>query len=57
MTEHYLLTLKLIQLLPKYMMPNQYYKIDALPLTFSGKLDRVMVTKKIMELKKQMLFD
>lgn len=34
---------KLSCVLPKYMIPTKYFKIDSLPLTSSGKIDRVSI--------------
>lgn len=38
---------KLIALLSKYMVPTRYIKIDKLPLTISGKIDRVNLNIKL----------
>ena len=41
--------IKLNKVLSKYMIPTRYIKIDNLPLTTSGKIDRVYLNKKISE--------
>lgn len=39
--------IKLAPALPKYMIPTRYIKKEKLPLTASGKIDRVMLNKEI----------
>jgi amino acid adenylation domain-containing protein len=41
--------IKLNKVLSKYMIPTRYIKMDNLPLTTSGKIDRVFLNKKIIE--------
>ena len=38
---------KLTKVLSKYMVPTKYIKIDKLPLTSSGKIDRVNLNKNL----------
>lgn len=40
---------KLNKVLSKYMIPTRYVNVDNLPLTTSGKIDRVYLSKKIIE--------
>ena len=37
----------LIALVPEYMLPNIYYKLDAMPLNMNGKIDRVKLNEQI----------
>jgi len=39
--------IKLIKVLSKYMIPNRYFKIDLMPLTTSGKIDKSYLNTKI----------
>ena len=36
---------KLTKVLSKYMIPNKYIKIDRIPITASGKIDRVSLKR------------
>jgi acyl-CoA synthetase (AMP-forming)/AMP-acid ligase II len=35
--------------LPRYMIPNRVEKLDTMPLTANGKLDRVTLSKRVNE--------
>ena len=35
--------------LPRYMIPNRVEKLDTMPLTANGKLDRVTLAKRVNE--------
>jgi len=41
--------IKLVKALSKYMIPTRYIKIDKLPQTASGKIDRNFLNKKLSE--------
>ena len=38
---------QMLQFVPKYMLPTKYYRLDEMPLTANGKIDRLMLQKQI----------
>lgn len=43
------LTAKLKEHLPRYMIPNVYHKVEAMPINLNGKIDRVALKKQYIE--------
>jgi len=41
------LRMHLSTLVPEYMIPNIYHKLDVMPLNMNGKIDRVVLKKQI----------
>jgi amino acid adenylation domain-containing protein len=46
----------LLEILPKYMLPSQFYKRDELPRNVNGKIDRLLLTELLYDRKKSNFF-